>query len=467
MISRCYMVGNFFRMQSRILIRLVVGCVIVAACRKEPVSPKPVVNSPQASRGIAGKSWGVSSPTEELYRRVGALAPSFGGFYLDNSGDPTVVLLDPTPATLTATRAVMDQVFGPKFEQQFNGHAWQAVQGQFNYVDLANWRDTIATHIASLSRVISGVGIDQMANRVNVGLRDTTNRARAETLIVQLGVPLKGIVFQHGMVPRFGSTINDRTRGIPAGYQVVIAGSICTLGANAVDQYPLPTAYYFIVNAHCADPNQIPQFHRDAPGYQPGTADTNFIGHEVSAGPFDTTSPGCTPADGVAGCSEADVALIAYNSPSYPNFGYLAVMASPPASGFHQGTLQVAYPDSVQTIDQVEGYENSPPVVFNQQIYRLGASSGFTSGVVTNTCYTATTINNVVARCHVLVYGAYANLGDSGGTVFYYEAPNNSVPKLFGIFSLIYDNYGYGYYPMSKIYPALGIDPNTTLFCGC
>jgi Trypsin len=445
----------------RTTLGVILICSTALGCRREPSSPSPAVGRPQtAASGAFMPPSSVSSPVEEMYRRVGTLAPSFGGFYLNDSGDPTVVLLDPSPAVLSATRAVMDQVFGPKFEPQFSGRPWHAVQGQFNYVDLANWRDTIAVHLNSLFPVVSGVGLDQEANRVNVGLPDTTKRAQAEALIVKLGVPLKGIIVERGIIGRPGKTILDRQRAVPGGVQFATAGFSCTLGVNAQYTSDSQLIWYFMTAAHCPDPNDLPRPHPGALAYQPGTADTNLIGSEATAAAFDTSSPDCNP----NGCTNADVALYTYNTSSLSNFGYMVNMAALPAGNFGQGTLQIATPDSVQSIDQVEAYEHSLGASKNQVVYKIGMTTGYTKGTVQNLCYTSIATTGVKYNCQVLVYGALANGGDSGGPVV--------VPaKLYGIMDLIFDQYGFSYSSMTKIYEALGIDPiantNTILFCFC
>ena len=90
---------------------------------------------------------------DEPYWRVGCMVPGFGGFYLGDSGNPTIVLLDPRDSA--AARVAVSRLLGGCWSV----HPCRYVQGQFTYIDLATWRDSLI-HDLFASHLATSMGID-------------------------------------------------------------------------------------------------------------------------------------------------------------------------------------------------------------------------------------------------------------------------------------------------------------------
>lgn len=129
---------------------------------------------------------------DELYWRVGARVPGFGGFYLDEAGNPTILLLDPRDSA--AARVAVSQLLGGCS----SAHPCHYVQGQFTYVELATWRDSLIQDLFA-SGLATSMGIDQMANRVSVGAARMSDSTRVAARIAALGIPVRAVVIVRGM----------------------------------------------------------------------------------------------------------------------------------------------------------------------------------------------------------------------------------------------------------------------------
>ena len=128
---------------------------------------------------------------DELYWRVGSKAPGFGGFYLDDAGNPTVVLLDVRDSA--AARVVVSQLLGGCW----SAHPCRYVHGQFTYVDLATCRASLISDLFA-SGLATSMGVDERANRVSVGAARMTDSAIVAARIIALGIPLQAVIIGPG-----------------------------------------------------------------------------------------------------------------------------------------------------------------------------------------------------------------------------------------------------------------------------
>ena len=128
---------------------------------------------------------------DELYWRVGCMAPGFGGFYLDDAGNPTIVLLDPRDSA--AARVAVSRLLGGCS----SAHPCQTVHGQFTYIDLATWRDSLIRDLFA-SGLATSMGIDEPANRVMVGAARMSDSSFVAARIVALGIPLNAVMIGPG-----------------------------------------------------------------------------------------------------------------------------------------------------------------------------------------------------------------------------------------------------------------------------
>ena len=129
---------------------------------------------------------------DELYWRVGSKAPGFGGFYRDSARNPTIVLLDVRDSA--AARVVVSQLLGGCS----SAHPCRYVRGQFTYVDLATWRDSLIRDLFA-SGLATSMGINQRANRVSVGVSHMSDSASVASRINTLRIPLEAVIIGPGV----------------------------------------------------------------------------------------------------------------------------------------------------------------------------------------------------------------------------------------------------------------------------
>jgi len=120
------------------------------------------------------------------------MAPGFGGLYLGDSGNPTIVLLDLHDSA--AARVAVSQLLGACS----SAHPCRYVRGQFSYVELATWRDSLIRNLFA-SGLATTMGIDQRANRISVGATHLSDSALVAARINALGIPLDAVVIGPGL----------------------------------------------------------------------------------------------------------------------------------------------------------------------------------------------------------------------------------------------------------------------------
>jgi hypothetical protein len=186
----------------------------------------------------------------------------------------------------------------------------------------------------------------------------------------------------------------------------------CTLGFNA--RYKgVPV---FVVNAHCT--GKIGQVERTRFG-QPILE--SFLGYETDDPPF-SLNAFANPYlhdEGVyvscstqVNCRRADVALVSVEPGVNVSLGHIARPKRAIEGLYANGTKEIdtRYPQLVIT-----GEDGQPDM--NEELDKVGKSTGWTYGKVSRICVNLRTIQNVVLRCQHFVK-AGAQTGDSGSPVF-------------------------------------------------
>ena len=166
----------------------------VAACRGKTVAPSTTCETATRTVTVNGRQRQMPRG-DELYWRVGCMAPGFGGFYLGDGGNPTIVLLDPRDSA--SARVAVSRLLGGCS----SAHPCRTVPGQFTYIDLATWRDSLI-HDLFASHLATSMGIDQQANRVRVGATRMSDSAAVAARIIALGIPMNAVIISRGLYGR-------------------------------------------------------------------------------------------------------------------------------------------------------------------------------------------------------------------------------------------------------------------------
>jgi hypothetical protein len=174
--------------------------------------------------------------------------------------------------------------------------------------------------------------------------------------------------------------------------QINFSNFLCTLGFNALRN----GQNSFITNSHCTDVQGGSEGTRY---WQPIKAATNLIGTEVSDPTYFMNSNGC-PAG--RRCRFSDASRAAYAAGISFSLGKIAR-----TTGFNSITIDGRF--------NITG-EGSASV--GQIVNKVGRTSGWTRGKVTNTCvHVNVSGTNITQLCQTLV-SARVRAGDSGSPVF-------------------------------------------------
>jgi hypothetical protein len=352
------------------LIWLGLSAFVLLGCEVSPLDPHESVPQPKSEAagwdafGYLGA--GPELTHEERFAEVARLAPGFGGFFQDLEDRRFYAyVLDPDEAE--ATRSALESRIG-------NGQAAFPevlfLAGTFDYRDLMSWRRKLHNEAAS-SLVWSSVRDSE--NRIRIGVPDETTRRRVLDLLPDLGIPTEavGIIvtdypevsLQAVRRPVIGGT-KILARPNPANWCTLTGVAVRELPSGQFDLFP---PRYVMTNSHCtptfgsvaSTPTKISQ---------PLPPDS--IGTEFSDPPLVGTHPDCPPNKV---CRFSDAAI--FQLYGGPGGGHIPVHwnAAATASGI---TFTGSQEYSGLQLQWWAG----------QNVTKMGASTGQTSGVIVDAC---------------------------------------------------------------------------------
>lgn len=380
--------------------------LVAAACsdgtRSTGPEPAPIVRSVQAP------------DLGTLARTV----PGFGGLFLDN-GVPTVYLTD------ISKRRAAERALGP-------GEI-RVLQGRYAYGDLDRWFQAVSYEAFDQGGVVF-VDLDESANRVLVGVERGASHASIRSLAARLGVPAEAIVTRDVDPIHYAATLQDQVRPVVAGLQIHFGNFLCSIGFNAVSG----GQNSFVTASHCTNKQGGTE---GTQYFQSLSSQANsFIGTEVDDPAYFRNRNGCPKG---RRCRFSDASRAAYAGGVSFNFGIAQT------SGPNNGSLTIT-----GTIP-VTGEGNA---IVGATVNKIGRTTGWTQGVVTNTCVnTGVSGTNIVQLCQTFVNAGVGG-GDSGSDVFGLSGGNAT------LLGILWGGNGAGtqfvYSPISNVEQELG--PLTT-----
>ncbi|HET6638459.1 MAG TPA: hypothetical protein VFH82_06735 [Gemmatimonadota bacterium] len=401
---------------------LVLALVLGACSEDDPTSPESFDSGAPMPSANALQLGQQETPDPNAVARA---VPGFAGYFLDEAQRPTVYLKD------VKQRAAAELALaGWLSSRGFTGASLQVRQARYDWLQLHAWYARAWPAALSVAGAVFS-DVDEGSNRLRFG---GTNLAGLTSAIVAAGVPADAFVVELASPIALRSTLQDRVRPVPGGYQINflnVAGVVgptsllCTLGFNAIPEGSLNAKPSYVTNSHCtgvsADAALIPMDH-----YQPlqdvnedNMADPeNFIGSQVDD-PSTTITLDCVsvlddPVVRVPGpCRWSDASRGEYADGVPFQLGRIArTRAFDPV----QGTLEV---DPSKPTFQIIGEQPFP--VLGETVNKVGRTTGWTGGKVTGTCVDIITDDHFIRRCQAQVAAGSAG-GDSGSPVF--AAPN-------------------------------------------
>lgn len=371
------------------------AALVLAACGTEdaPVSPQP--REPGDGRA-PGPQVGRLTSDDELARLAREQIPGFAGYYLRDDGTPVLRLVDASQRA-KAEAWLADGLARTRVGRNARPFRATAVlPATYDFAQLRGWADALQPLLGRDDVYL--IDVDEVENRVSLGVRDAAAIETVWREAARLGIPNAAVraTIQPRPEPR-----NPRLRQavLAGGIQIQSAVGLCTYGFNAtrvVNGQPI-----FVTNSHCT-----PVYLGPDGGVvgQPSLAAADIIGNEVAD---------------VAGPRFADAAYISWNG-SRPRSQGGIVITNPIAFGGPGGGAQVG------EYDIVSRWAGAivPGLILDKQ----GRTSYGTFGQVLASC-----VNIGPFICQD-VSDVWSEPGDSGSPMFVWVGgTNNNDVHLYGI----------------------------------
>ena len=264
---------------------------------------------------------------------------------------------------------------------------------------LANWHAQASPEVLDIDGAVF-TDHDEANARILIGVENRGIESRVAAIMSRLGVPASDYAIQVTPPIVQLATLQDKFRPTQAGTQIHFGLYLCTMGFN-VDH---ADGRSFITNSHCTNK-------------QGGTEGTTYYQPLSSTDPTVIATEAADPAyfrNGVCPkkkvCRYSDSSRELYATATASSRGVIAK-----TTGANNGDLTVAGEFSI----------TSQGNVTSGTVNKVGRTTGWSSGPITNTCVnTSVAFTNIVQLCQTFVT-AGVDAGDSGSPVFQITSGDN------------------------------------------
>jgi hypothetical protein len=275
-------------------------------------------------------------------------------------------------------------------------------------------QDRLAALFAKASPAVLALGgtvfadNDEGKNRLVFGVENERVIPAVRTVLSQLGISSSDYEVKLTAPIYQVATLQDRWRPTQAGIQIHFGQYLCSMGFNA----DAGSERSFITASHCTNTQggvEGTQY------YQPlSTVDNTVIATEVADPDYFTfkTDPACSHGKL---CRYSDASRELYSSDVESTRGAIAQ-----TSGANNNSLEVTGSFAVTTQDDAG---NGAP--FGATVNKVGRTTGWTQGIVTNTCVNTNVSGTRFQQLCQTFVSAGVGAGDSGSGVFTITSGNN------------------------------------------
>ena len=382
------------------------------ACSDVPAPSAPAVRQSIGGFGpVSGFAIAQDATPEQM--AVAQLVEGFGGYFLDETGAPTVYLLDPSrraEAEQALAAFLVDRGFAPA--------DLRVLEGTFAYAQLDAWYRLARPSAFGVAGIILG-DVDEAQNRIRFGVANAAAAAAVRDVVAALGIPDAAVIVEERAPFRTVATLRDDIAPLQGGLQinflnaggVVGVSLLCTLGFNAI----IDGVSSFITNSHCSQveggeetPTDYYQPLQDPDGDRMVNPE-NLIAVEADD-PHWFISLDC-PLSPAVQCRWSDASRAAYipTAAAEARLGRIARTVRPSTS-LTDVELTI---DGHFTIrrEQARG-------VVGEIANKVGRTTGWTLGTTTETCVDVLALGTTHMRLCQEVVAAVVDGGDSGSPVF-------------------------------------------------
>ncbi len=253
---------------------------------------------------------------------------------------------------------------------------------------------------------------DEANNRLLFGVENAAAIRGVSNALARLGVPSSAYAVVVTEPIHQVASLRDRWRPTRGGIQIHFSQYLCTLGFNADDG----TERSFITNSHCTATQGGVE---STAYYQPtSTVDATVVAVEVEDPQY--FRGGACPRG--RKCRYSDSSRARYNAGTDSERGVIAKTSGP-----NNGSLEAAATDAFTVTTQDNTTTN---FAFGTQVNKVGRTTGWTQGNVTNTCVTTNVSgSNITQLCQTFVQdpggAVVVGGGDSGSNVFRITSGND------------------------------------------
>ena len=343
------------------------------------------------AQSTPGRAFQAGVSVDDLFERVAARSPAFGGLYVDEATSTIhVYSWNRTRTGVADVETAVRGVFGDDLPR---GRIVVA-PGQYGFRELARWNRRLLALLA-LPGVVSA-DVDDRTNRLRVGVEREEVAPGVRDRLAELGVPGEAVDVVERPALRFFTSLRNRHRPLVGGLQILFpsggSGFLCTLGFNGV-RAGIPG---FVTASHCTD---VAGGVQGTPFFQPGSGSANRVGTESVDPGYFSGSP-CPPG---RRCRRSDSAFVRRSS----GVGGARGPIARPAPG------STAWND----VNKFRVVREAEPLV-GQTVTKVGRTTGRSQGHVVEVCVNyGVEGTNIVLLCQAGAIVGSAG-GDSGSPVF-------------------------------------------------
>ncbi len=376
-------------LRRRATVAAILGLALASAGCSDSSQPTVPSDSPD-DPSLRAAAQGQPSDPNALARGV----RGFGGFFLDAQGAPTIYLRD------AAERSNAARALGPFLRASgIDASAIQVKRGEFAWSDLERWHEQASVDVLALAGTVFA-DADEAANRLRIGVeRGKGAEGQVRAALARLGIPEAAVVVEETDPVEFAVGLRDEIRPVIGGVQINFPGFLCTLGFNANDG----TQRSFITNSHCTNTQGGVE---STPYWQPlqSTSPTQ-IATEVEDPTYQRNIPGCPRG---RRCRHSDASRALYAGSITSTLGRIA---------------RTSAPNTANNLEIVGNWTLNAEaaagaVVVGNTVNKVGRTTGWTRGTVTNTNVTTLVSGTNIAQIGQTFVSAGVGAGDSGSPVF-------------------------------------------------
>lgn len=389
-----------------------------AACSDVTAPSAPIVRS-----AVSGFAIAQDATPEQM--AVAEAVSGFGGYFLDETGAPTVYLTD------VSRRAEAEQALAAFLaDRGFTAADLRVRQGTFEYAQLDAWYRQARPDAFAVAGLVLG-DVDEARNRIRFGVASATAAAAVQGVVAQLGIPSSAVIVQQRAPFTTVATLRDDVSPIQGGLQinflnvggVVGVSLLCTLGFNAV----IDGVSSFITNSHCSQveggeetPTDYYQPLQDSDGDRMVNPE-KLIATEADD-PHWFISLDC-PLSPAFQCRWSDASRAAYipTVAAEAKLGRIARTVRPSTS-LTDVELTIGGFFTIKR-EQARG-------VVGEVANKVGRTTGWTFGTTTETCVDVIALGTTHIRLCQEIVAAVVDGGDSGSPVFRRNGGGSNVTLL-------------------------------------